>query len=40
MFSRSSPGIPGWRIKDLSPEDAESFVIKLERSGIGPVFDL
>jgi deoxyribonuclease-4 len=28
-----------WRIKDLSPEDAESFVQKLVRSGIGPVFD-
>lgn len=36
IFSRNPRG---WRIKDLSPEDAESFVMKLERSGIGPVFD-
>ena len=36
IFSRNPRG---WRIKDLSPEDAESFVVKLESSGIGPVFD-
>ena len=36
IFSRNPRG---WRIKDLSPEDAESFVVKLERSSIGPVFD-
>ncbi len=36
IFSRNPRG---WRIKDLSPEDAESFVLKLEKSGIGPVFD-
>jgi deoxyribonuclease-4 len=36
IFSRNPRG---WRIKDLSPEDAKSFVVKLERSGIGPVFD-
>jgi deoxyribonuclease-4 len=36
IFSRNPRG---WRIKDLSPEDSESFVVKLESSGIGPVFD-
>jgi deoxyribonuclease-4 len=36
IFSRNPRG---WRITDLSPEDAESFVVKLERSSIGPVFD-
>jgi deoxyribonuclease IV len=36
IFSRNPRG---WRIKDLSPEDAESFVVKLERSSIGLVFD-
>ena len=39
MFSDLLQESPGWRIKDLSPEDAKSFVMKLERSGIGPVFD-
>lgn len=36
IFSRNPRG---WRIKDLSTEDAEEFVVKLERSSIGPVFD-
>lgn len=36
IFSRNPRG---WKIKDLSPEDAGSFVVKLESSGIGPVFD-
>ncbi len=36
IFSRNPRG---WRIKDISPEDAESFVVKLGRSSIGPVFD-
>jgi deoxyribonuclease IV len=36
IFSRNPRG---WRIKDLSTEDAEDFAAKLESSGIGPVFD-
>lgn len=36
IFSRNPRG---WKIKDLSPEEAEGFVTKLRRSGIGPVFD-
>jgi deoxyribonuclease IV len=36
IFSRNPRG---WRFKELSPEEAESFVVKLKKSGIGPVFD-
>lgn len=36
IFSRNPRG---WRFKDLSPEDADSFVVKLKKSGIGPAFD-
>lgn len=36
IFSRNPRG---WKIKDLSPEEADGFVTKLRRSGIGPVFD-
>jgi deoxyribonuclease-4 len=36
IFSRNPRG---WKIKDLSPAEADSFVTKLKRSGIGPVFD-
>jgi deoxyribonuclease-4 len=36
VFSRNPRG---WRYKDLTPEDAESFVLKMARSGIGPAFD-
>jgi len=36
IFSRSPRG---WRFNDLSAEEAKSFTTKLEKSGIGPVFD-
>lgn len=36
IFSRNPRG---WRFKDLSPEEADSFVVKLKKSGIGPAFD-
>jgi deoxyribonuclease-4 len=36
IFSRNPRG---WRSKDLTPEDTESFVLKMKRSGIGPAFD-
>ena len=36
IFSRNPRG---WRFKDLSSEDADSFVVKLKKSGIGPAFD-
>jgi deoxyribonuclease IV len=36
IFSRNPRG---WRSKELTPEDAESFVLKMEKSGIGPAFD-
>ncbi|MFB3765079.1 MAG: deoxyribonuclease IV [Methanotrichaceae archaeon] len=36
IFSRNPRG---WRFKDISPEEADSFVAKLKKSGIGPAFD-
>ena len=36
IFSRNPRG---WRFKDLSPEEADSFVVKMKESGIGPAFD-
>jgi len=36
IFSRNPRG---WRFKDLSTEEADSFVAKLKKSGIGPAFD-
>jgi deoxyribonuclease IV len=36
IFTRSPRG---WKFKDLSDEDAERFNAKLNKSGIGPVFD-
>lgn len=36
IFSRSPRG---WRFNDLTEEEAKSFITKLKKSGIGPVFD-
>jgi deoxyribonuclease-4 len=36
IFSRSPRS---WKFKDISPDEAEKFVMKLKNSGIGPVFD-
>jgi deoxyribonuclease-4 len=36
IFSRSPRG---WRSKDLSKDESTNFVARLEKSGIGPVFD-
>ncbi len=36
IFSRNPRG---WKYKNLDQKDAESFIVKLEKSGIGPVFD-
>lgn len=36
IFSRNPRG---WRFKDLSPEEADSFASRLKKSGIGPAFD-
>lgn len=36
IFSRNPRG---WRYKDLELKDIESFIVKLEKSGIGPAFD-
>lgn len=36
IFSRNPRG---WKFKDLSPEEADSFTSRLKKSGIGPAFD-
>ncbi|MGA9098758.1 MAG: deoxyribonuclease IV [Methanotrichaceae archaeon] len=36
IFSRNPRG---WRFKDLSPEEADSFAARLKKSGISPAFD-